>query len=375
MSRIVRVETARRDYGFQGEFKFFKPGPDGVVRRPSVLVRLTDEEGNQGWGQAVPVPTWTYETVESVETSLNGYLASAILGEDPQNLPAIHRRMEAALRPGLTVGMPLAKAAIDLACYDLAGKAQGRPVSSLLGGAQLSRLELNWTVNATDMASLEQQLQAGRTAGYRHYTVKLGPPQTPDYDLQLVQTVRRFAPESFMWADANTGYDVDTALDILPRLADAGLQAMESPLPPMDVSGYQSLKRQNAVPIYMDEGIIAPEVLQSFIDLEMLQGVTLKPARTAGLWRASRIVSLAKERGLGLLGSGLTDPDLSLAGALHLYAWAGMERPCALNGPQFLVGMALSAEDGSIAVPRGPGLGLDMGFTAGAQLHTAAALD
>ena len=93
MSRIVSVEVGRFDYAFAGEFKFFKPGPDGKIRRPSVLVRLTDDDGYQGWGQAVPVPTWTYETVETVETTLRYYLADAILGADPQDMAEIHQRM------------------------------------------------------------------------------------------------------------------------------------------------------------------------------------------------------------------------------------------------------------------------------------------
>ena len=65
MSQIVKVEIGRFDYDVVGEFKFFKPGPDGHIRRPSVLIRLTDENGLKGWGQAVPTHTWTYETVET----------------------------------------------------------------------------------------------------------------------------------------------------------------------------------------------------------------------------------------------------------------------------------------------------------------------
>ena len=83
MGRIVKVEVGRFGYDFVGEFKFFKADADGKVRRPSILLRLTDEQGIQGWGQAVPIPTWTYETVETVETTLSGYLAEAILGADP----------------------------------------------------------------------------------------------------------------------------------------------------------------------------------------------------------------------------------------------------------------------------------------------------
>jgi hypothetical protein len=81
MARITGVDIKRFDYPLLGEFKFFKSGS-----RPSILVRLTDEDGVQGWGQSVPIETWTYETVESVESTLRHYLAPAILGADPSDL-------------------------------------------------------------------------------------------------------------------------------------------------------------------------------------------------------------------------------------------------------------------------------------------------
>ena len=99
-----------------------------------MLARLTDEDGVQGWGQAVPVETWTYETAgEASRSTLAHYLAPAVLGAEPADLADVHARMERAIRPSFSVGQPLAKAAIDLACYDLWGKQTGRSVCELLG--------------------------------------------------------------------------------------------------------------------------------------------------------------------------------------------------------------------------------------------------
>src|SRR5881628_142716 len=203
MSRIVRVEVGRLDYALVGEFKFFKAGS-----RPSILMRLTDQDGIQGWGQSVPVETWTYETVETVETTLRRYLAPAILGAYPADLEDIHARMERAIRPSFSVGQPLAKAAVDLACYDLAGKQTDRSASEILGGARQKQIKLSWTVQSPTLAGAEQQLELARTLGYDSFNIKLGPPQTPHYDLQLVRMVCDFAPDGFHWADANTSYDV-----------------------------------------------------------------------------------------------------------------------------------------------------------------------
>jgi len=372
MARITRVEVGRFDYALVGEFKFFK-----TPVRPSVLVRLTDADGVQGWGQSVPVETWTYETVESVESTLRHYLAPAVLGADPADLPGIHERMERAIRPSFSVGQPLCKAAIDLACHDLWGKQTRRSVSSLLGGSKINEVKLSWTVQSPTLGGAERLLEQGRALGYDSCNIKLGPPQTAQYDLELVRTVFEFSPRGFHWADANTSYDVDTALAMAPKLADLGLKAIESPLPPNRLRDYQALARQGALPVLMDEGIVSPVETAEFIALGMMDGIAMKVARCGGLWHASRIVGQLRENDLELFASGLSDPDLSLAASVHLFAAAGLTRPAALNGPQYLEGRGTTdarwrAERDSIRVPAGHGLGIELGAGAQRSLTMAA---
>ena len=358
MARITQVEVGRRDYPLVGEFKFFKSG-----LRPTVIVRLTDENGQQGYGQAVPVESWTYETLESVDTTLRLYLAAAVLGGDPSDLADVHARMERAIRPSFSVGQPLAKAAIDLACYDLWGKTVGKPVCDLLGGARLSEVRLSWTINSTSLDQAARLLEEGRALGYDSFNIKLGPPQSAAYDLDLVRLVMAFSPHGFHWGDANTGYDIESALAQAPRLADLGLRALESPLPPNRIRAYQRLKQQGALPILMDEGIVSPVEAEEFAALGMLDGIAMKVARCGGLWHASRIVAGMQRDGLTLFASGLTDPELSLAASIHLFAWAGLELPAALNGPQYLAergtsDAAFRARGDRVQVPSRPGLGV-----------------
>ena len=379
MTSIIKVEIGQYDYPFVGEFKFFEPGPDGRVVRPSVLIRITDEHGLSGWGQAVPVPSWTYETVETVTSTLTRYLAPTLLGADPADFAAIQTRMDRVIRPGLTTGQPLCKAAVDLACFDLAGKQQGKSVSELLGdGSDLSEMTLSWTINATDLAAAEQQLEVGRARGYRNFNFKVGYPQTPEYDLALAGLIHDFAPDGFCWADANTAYDVETALAVLPGLADAGVDVIESPLPPMQVSGYQALRRQGALPIIMDEGVIAAQDAETFMALGMMDGLTLKIGRSAGIWQTRQIVEMAQKHDIFLLGSGLCDPDLSLAASVHTFAWAGIDKPCALNGPQYLAesldGSGFVPDSDLIQVPTTPGLGLQFDRRAELALSTVVEL-
>ncbi len=358
MSTIVRAELGRFDYPLVGEFKFFRGG-----MRPSVIVRLTDSDGVQGWGQSVPVETWTYETCESVESTLVRYLLPAVLGADPTDLADVHARMERTIRPSFSVGQPLAKAAIDLACHDLWGKRTRKCVAELLGGVRQSSIQLSWTVQSPTLEGARALMEQGRALGYSSFNVKVGYPQTPDYDLALVRAVREFAPSGFHWCDANTSYELDDALRMAPQFADAGFQAWESPLPPHRIRGYQALTRQGALPILMDEGIVSPAETEEFMALGMMNGIAMKIARCGGLWHAARITRLLEERRLAFFASGLTDPDWSLAASIHLFAAGGLTRPAALNGPQYIVDKgtiepALRASGDVIHVPSTPGLGV-----------------
>ncbi|MEI2723953.1 MAG: enolase C-terminal domain-like protein [Verrucomicrobiota bacterium] len=326
------------------------------------------------------MPSWTYETVESVLTTLESHLAEVVIGRDPADFAGLHEAMNTAIRPCFSVGQPLCKAAFDLACYDLVGKQRGVPAWKLFGVPATARqtLTLSWTVASPNMEAIESQLLEGHARGYHNFNIKVGAPQSADYDVAVAKKVRAFAPESFLWADANTGYTPDQALAIAPKLRDAGVDVMESPLPPTQIRGYQALKKQGALPVFMDEGILSSEVVAEFISLEMMDGVAMKPARNAGLWPSVQIVNQLRANGLMVLGSGLCDPDFSLAAAAHLFAWSGLDRPCALNGPQFLSDSLFNGEfkprADQFTVPTMPGLGFVPDERAAACLRTVAAL-
>jgi muconate cycloisomerase len=360
MARIARVDIGRVDYPLVGEFKFFR-----TPARPTIVLRLTDENGLEGWGQSVPIETWTYETIETAETTLRHYLAPVILGADPSDIPDIHARMERAIRPSFSVGQPLCKAAVDLACYDLWGKQTRRSVADLLGGAKKTDVKLSWTIQSPSLEGVEEQLTLAHSLGYSNFNIKVGAPQTPDYDCELVRTVTAFAPDGFHWCDANTSYDLETALAMAPKLADLGLRAIESPLPPNRIRSYQALKRQGALPILMDEGIVSPVETAEFIALDMFDGIAMKVARCGGLWHASRIADLLHDNDLLLFASGLTDPELSMAASAHFFAAAGLEFPAAMNGPQYIADRGTSdphfrAVGDVLRVPTAPGLGLEL---------------
>jgi muconate cycloisomerase len=361
-AKIEQVETFRVDYPVRGTFKFFQRRDGRPPVRETVVVKLTAADGVVGWGQCVPSPRWSYETIESVETTIQRYLAPAIIGMDPLDDAGIHREMNRAIAPSFSTGQPICKAGIDLALFDLAGKLLGESASERWERTSRDSITLSWTLNPTTLNEAEADIAAAHERGYRHFNVKVAPDVA--FDLELCGLVRRLAPQAQLWADANGGYDLEAATAIAPRLAELGYLALEQPLPAVQLSGYARLKRQAAIPILMDEPLVSCDVLREFHQLGLLDGAAIKVSRCGGLSDARRQVEYLLDNGLNFFGSGLTDPDLSLAASLLLFGAYGLDIPAALNGPQYLDGSILksptAASGDVIQVPSGAGLGVDL---------------
>jgi len=359
---IASVESFPVEYPTRGWFKFLE-GPRGrPAGRASVVVKITADNGRAGWGQSVPAHRWSYETIETVQTTIRNYLAPELIGRDPFDEEALRAAMNRVIAPSFSTGQPICKAGVDLALFDLTGRLLGQNAAQRWEKSGRDTLPLSWTVNARTLDEAERVVAEGWTRGYRHFNVKVAP--DPKFDLELCRLVRRLAPEGFLWADANGGYAEATALAVAPKLAGLGVAVLEQPLPAARLTGYRRLRRQGALPILMDEGVVSCVELAEFVKLGLLDGVAIKVARCGGLTEARRQIELAQDAGLLWLGSGLTDPDLSLAASLALYGAYDLKFPAALNGPQFLAGSILRAPvqvaHGLAAVPHAPGLGVEV---------------
>lgn len=360
--KIASIDIFPVRYGMTGFFKFFNDR-DGPAGRAAVLVKITADDGTVGWGQSVPIAKWSYETLETATILLDHYYGPALIGHDPTDIEGAHKRMSQVVANGFSTGNPITRAGIDLALHDLSGKLRKQSLAQMWGRPAGKPVDLSWTVNVTTLDDIESVMENGRQRGFRHFNIKVGP--DPDFDRELATRVRAGAPDAFLWADANTGYTEENALKAAPLLADAGVDILEAPLPPNQIRGYLKLKKQAALPILMDEGVIDPTDLEEFAALGMIDGMAMKPARCGGLSSNKRQIEICEERGLMWVGSGLTDPDISFAATVGLYSAYGLQKPAALNGPpQFVTDDVLvnpvRFEDGRVYPPEGPGLGIDV---------------
>ncbi|MBN2308830.1 MAG: hypothetical protein JXR94_07670 [Candidatus Hydrogenedentes bacterium] len=359
--RIDRIDLFPVQYPTVMRFKFFE-GPTSGGGRAAVLIKITADDGTVGWGESVPVPRWSYETLEGAVSTLEGYLKPILIGMNPFDLEGIHGVMNKEIANSFSTGAPITKAGVDIALHDLIGKAAGLNIAELWGRSLPDELVLSWTLNPKTLDDLEPLIAKGKERGFENFNVKVAP--DPAFDLEMCRIVKRLVPDGFLWGDANGGYDLATALDVAPKLADAGMAVFEQPIGANRLTGYQELKRQGALPIILDEGVVSPTDLLEFMKLGCCDGVAMKPARCGGLVSAAQQIEILEDAGLLFLGSGLTDPDVSLAASLILYGAYGLKFPAALNGPQFL-GASVIAEPfvpvgGKVRIPKGPGLGIEV---------------
>lgn len=361
---VDRVETfavplpTLRPFGVSG-------GAIAVMGRPSIriLVKVTAGD-HSGWGEATPIPAWTYETRESIVSTIDGYLAPAIIGRPAWDLDGVTSVFDRAINRGFSIGAPLAKCAVDMALHDLLGRALGVPVSVLWGQRRLEEIQLGWVVSGQGPSEVAAAVAEGQSLGYRAFKVKIGL-HALDVDLAIVAAVREAAPDAPLWVDANQAYTVAEAVQVSRRLAALGVTAFEQPLPANDVAGLQRLRDLSAVPVALDESLRHPTDMATFVRLGAVDVAIAKVQRSGGLTLSRRLCQLAEDSGVRLMGSGLTDSDLGLAASLHLFSAFGISTPVDLNGRQFVdsvyaTGATVKVSGGIAAVPSGPGLGVEV---------------
>jgi len=334
---------------------------DPASGAPHILVKLKDENGVVGWGEARPSPRWSYETPETVVTTIRTYLAPALLGMDEFNLEGIHKIMDTVIAPGVQIGQPIAKSALDIALHDLAGKKRAMSLSAMLGGNGTSGVKLGYVVSATTVDEAIAQTVEGLEQGYHGFKVKTG--IKPEIDLDMVREISKVAGGRYLWIDANQGWEFDEAVRFAREMANFGVHVLEQPLAANDITGYRDLVQRSGIPIALDESIYSPRDLVQFIKLKAINGLVIKVCRVGGIFWAKRMATMARDEGLLLLGSGLTEGRISLMSSVHVFSSFNVDVPVDLNGPQFLrddmVAGPFEFPGREVQPPSGAGLGIE----------------
>jgi L-Ala-D/L-Glu epimerase len=324
------------------------------------LVKITDTDGNVGWGEAGPSRRWSAETLESCVSSIRNYLAPVVLGHDVFDIAGLHAKMNQELAVGMDPGQPIAKCAIDVAVHDLICKRLGINLQSWLGAKRCDSVPLARLVSAATPQEAAQITEAAWTEGFRGFKVKVAHHKA--LDAEIVKAVVKAARGAYVWADANQGYTLEEALRMCKALEALGITLFEQPVPMSDVYAMKKLLSASGLTIALDEAAIGLPFVIDLLRRDAVEGLAIKVSKVGGLHYARQMCDLALNAGLTLIGSGLMDAPIGFAASVHLFAAYGISLPVDLNGPQFIaddyLAQPLPVRNQVAYVPQAPGLGV-----------------
>ena len=327
-----------------------------------VFVRLETSDGHVGWGEAACLggPTWSEESAESVAVTIERYIAPWLIGRDPTAIEAL--RIEMATR---VQGNPFARAAVEMALWDLAGRALGVPVHRLLGGRVRDRVPLSWSLAVADPQAELEEAQAKVALGHRIFKIKTAAGSLADDVLRVRRLREALGPAVSLRVDANQGWDRPTALRAIRALEPYGVDFVEQPVPRWDFEGMAEIGRRVEVPIMADESCFSPQDAFAIARLGGVSILGLKVTKSAGIIGSMAIARIAEASGMGCYVGCMIETSLGTAAYLHVaLAAAPVTWGCELFGPLLLKGDVVREPvryaDGAILAVDGPGLGVEV---------------
>ena len=357
--KITRVETIPVEVPLKEGLTTKTAGGEHVVS-PYVVVRVHTDAGLVGLGEATLSPRWSGETSPGCVAAIEGLIGPAITGQDPIAITALRRTIDGTIRHN-----PFAKAAVEMALWDIAGKAAGQPVYQLLGGKVKDELPMKMVVGAFPVDQAVALAQRFLDWGATCLKVKVG--LDPTTDIARVHAVREAAgPDIPIGIDANQGWDLATARRCLADMGD--LLFAEQPVPTTDPRDLARLRGDTHIPIMADESVFTLQDARRLTELGACDILSVYPGKHAGIAATREIAHVARAAGVVCsMGSNL-ELGIATAAMLHLAAAEpsldDARYPGDYLGPLYhqadLLKEPLQLGPSVARVPDGPGLGVEL---------------
>lgn len=319
----------------------------------SVVVSVTDGEGNTGVGEAPQVWRVTGESLAGARSCVDGPLRDAVLGGDPDDLNALLDRVDAAV-----VGNHGAKAAVDVALHDLAAKRLGVSLTRYLGGSATTA-PTDVTLSAAGTDALVAAAARRVAEGFTVLKIKVG--ADPAGDIARIKAVRAAVGEEIgLRLDANQGWNAKEAVHIIGRFEDAGLgiEFVEQPTPARDLDALAYVTGRTITPIMADESVFGVRDLVEVIERRAADMVNVKLAKCGGIRAARTLFGLARAHGMGTIVGSMMESHIGVTAAASLVAAFGTTAVSDLDAAWWLTAPPLTYAEGRIVLPSGPGLGV-----------------
>ena len=333
---------------------FFETSFSRVHDRLFVLVTL-GADACEGLGECVADrdPFYSAETTATAWHIIKDFIAPIVLGrtfDDPRDVfPALR-----AIR-----GHNMAKAAVEMAAWDLEARRRAVPLQRLLGGTR-STIESGVSIGIQDsFDQLAAKIETELAAGYRRIKIKI----KPGWDVNAVSFVRQRFGSIPLMVDANAAYTLADA-DHLASLDAFDLMMIEQPLDYDDLRDHAVLQRRLKTPICLDESIHSPRLAEEAIAAGACRIINIKPGRVGGHAESIRVHDIAAAHGIPVWHGGMLESGIGRAHNIHLASLANFRLPGDIAAsrryyqPDLIEPPVSVRPDGTIVVPTGPGLGV-----------------
>lgn len=333
--------------------EFFEISSGGTQDRRVVLLTLHGE-GLEGWSECVAAgdPSYAYETVDTAWHILTDFILPDIVGrevEGPEDVLAPSRWIR---------GHGMAKAAVEMAAWDMAARADGLSLAEKLGGTRSSvPVGVSVGLKPTDEA-LHEAVTGYVADGYTRVKIKI----KPGRDVDMLAGLRERFPTLPLMADANSAYTLRDA-SRLRELDALGLTMIEQPLGYDDFLQHARLQEQIETPVCLDESIKSEGDAALALDLGSCRIINIKPGRVGGLGVSRRIHDTMRDAGLPVWCGGMLESGVGRAHNVALASLPGFTLPGDISASrryweQDIVTPEFEVSDGEMTVPTGPGIGV-----------------
>ena len=314
----------------------------GYAHHRNVIVRLTDDDGIEGFGEAAP-NRYYGESVSTVIAAL-GQFRPILERADPFSLESIEAHLNRVLR-----GNASAKSAISGALHDLIGKKLGLPVYKMWGLDATPTPESSFTIAIAENDELERRVAEARQ--YPILKIKLG----TDRDTEIVRIIRNAAPQKRLRVDANAAWTAKHAVRMSDFLADHEIEILEQPVPANDIEGLRFVRNRSKLPVFADEScLVATDVakLSGAVD-----GINIKLAKCGSLREALRMVHAARALDMQVMAGCMIESSLGISAIAQiapLLDAADFDGAALLSSDPF---RGVTIAGGSVRLTDAPGLG------------------
>lgn len=357
-------------------------------RLPSFLVKVTAGDGRYGIGEATSQIWYLGETGDQIDACLRAY-DGALRGCDAENFALAHRAMEATVSGGMPGGRT-ARSGVDMALYDLVGKARGLPVHTLLGGAYRREFELLTNLYFKTPEAMAAACRDFVGRGFKGLKVKVGDVVLAkgwdranlESELAKLEAALAVVPRDvYVDADANQGWDnAKWTVALLERFSKHDNLSIEQPLHYADLSGAAFVRAHARVPLVLDESVWSPRAMMDIARLAACDRIVLKLNRLGGFFPALQVIAICEAAGIGV--SVDTNP-YTLVGdtaVCHIASVVKTSYPVDCEGHVSFLTLGtespfrggITLKEGRAWLPDAPGLGIDVDW--GALAHHAGAV-